>query len=143
MVQAPAGAAILGLGVDLVEVARFSAEEARHGPDYLTAVLRPAEIERSRREAHPHAAHARHFAAKEAFLKALGGGFRGRLSWHDLEVHAVSGAEPALILHGEAARLAAEKGIAHIQLTLTATDEHVAALVIVSGREAPAAAAGP
>jgi holo-[acyl-carrier protein] synthase len=127
---------ILGLGVDLVEVERFAQEEARRGAGFVATVLLPAEIDRSSRDPHPHAAHAAHFAAKEAFLKALGTGLRGRLGWHDLEVEPRAG-RSTLVLRGEAAHLAAERGIEAVELSMTRTRGHAAALVVVAGAAGP------
>lgn len=125
--------AILGLGVDLVEVKRFEREEARQGRDFARAFLLPAEIDRANRDPRPDAARAAHFAAKEAFLKALGTGLRGRLAWHDLEVVPRAGRSAALVLRGEAARLAAERGIDQVVLSVTRTRGHAAALVVIAG----------
>jgi holo-[acyl-carrier protein] synthase len=125
--------AILGLGVDLIEVKRFEREEARQGGDFARAFLLPAEIDRASRDPHPDAARAAHFAAKEAFLKALGTGLRGRLKWHDLEVVPRAGRGVALVIHGEAARLLAERGIDQVELSLTHTHGHAAALVVIAG----------
>ncbi len=111
------GGAILGIGVDLVPVERIARGEARQGPDFLAAILTPAELERCAGEGrgvngtHRAARAAAFFAAKEAFLKALGTGLVGRLSWHDIEVVPDGRrGRAALALRGEAARLAAEGG---------------------------------
>lgn len=125
--------AVLGLGVDLVEVERFTREATRQGADFATAFLLPAELARANRDPHPDAARAAHFAAKEAFWKALGTGLRGRLAWHDLEVVPGAGRNAALVLRGEAARLAAARGIDRVALSLTRTRGHAAALVVVAG----------
>lgn len=125
--------AVLGLGVDLVEVERFAREATRQGADFAAAFLLPAEIDRTSRDPHPDAARAAHFAVKEAFWKALGTGLRGRLTWHDLEVVPAAGRDLALVLRGEAARLAAARGIDQVALSLTRTRGHAAALVVVAG----------
>jgi len=131
--------AVLGLGVDLVEVERFTREAARQGADHATAFLLPAEIERTSRDPHPDSARAAHFAAKEAFWKALGTGLRGQLAWHDLEVVPAAGRGLDLVLRGEAARLAAARGIDRVALSLTRTRGHAAALVVVAGGGSSAA----
>ncbi len=134
--------AILGLGVDLVEVARFEREEARHGPGFLQAVFSPAEIARCGRRPDPPRAWATHFAAKEAVLKALGTGLTGRLSWHDIEID-LAGAIPLVALGGEASRLAATMGAAGVELTITRTAAHAAVMAVLVGGQATTHPAGP
>ena len=124
---------ILGLGVDLVEVARFE-RESRHDPGFLDEILLASELDRCRRTRRPHSSHAAHFAAKEALLKALGTGRSGRLSWHDLEVVAGDQRTPALALSGEAARVAAEMGVDEVRLALATTTKHAVAMVVLAGR---------
>jgi holo-[acyl-carrier-protein] synthase len=77
---------ILGLGVDLVEVARFRRAVARQGDHFLQGFLRPAEIERFRLASDPFPLYALAFATKEALFKALGTGRSGPVRWHDVEV---------------------------------------------------------
>jgi holo-[acyl-carrier protein] synthase len=125
--------AVLGLGIDLIEVARFARETARAGDGHAAAYLIPAELDRTQRDPRPDAARAAHFAAKEAFWKALGTGLRGRLSWHDLEVVLDAGREATLVLRGDAARLASARGIEAVALSVTRTRGHAAALVVVTG----------
>jgi len=126
---------ILGLGVDLVEVARFERQRSRHGPGFLDEILLASELERCRRTPRPNSSYAAHFAAKEALFKALGTGKSGRLSWHDLEV-VVPGdrGAPALALGGEAARAAAEMGVDDVRLSLATTARHAIAMVVLAGR---------
>jgi holo-[acyl-carrier protein] synthase len=127
---------ILGIGIDLIAVERIARGEARQGPDFLAAILTASELERCRREEHGGGREARaasFFAAKEAFLKALGTGLIGRLSWHDIEVIPEGRrGRAALALRGEAARLAAEAGIENVDATLTVAAGHAAAMVVVS-----------
>ena len=132
-----AGGRILGIGVDLVAVDRIARGEAQQGPDFLAAILTPAELERCRRGGvngvRREVRAASYFAAKEAFLKALGTGLVGRLSWHDIEVVPEGRrGRAALALRGEAARLASEAGIGNVETTLAVTARHAAAMVVVS-----------
>lgn len=75
--------------------------------------------------------YAARFAAKEAFLKALKTGWRGKITWQDIEV--VNNAEgvPSLNVTGEAARLLSELGAARIHLSISHTTEHAIAEVIL------------
>ena len=70
------------------------------------------------------------FAAKEAFLKALKTGWRGKLGWQEIEVVNDSDGVPSLSLKGEAARVFSETRAAHIHISISHTAEHAVAQVI-------------
>ena len=70
------------------------------------------------------------FAAKEAFLKALQTGWRGRITWHDIEVRSDDQGVPRLEISGEAKRLLEDRGAAHVHLSISHTTEHAVANVI-------------
>jgi holo-[acyl-carrier protein] synthase len=113
--------AVLGIGVDAVDVDRFRAVLARR-PTIVGRLFTPAEIDYANRSADPTARLAVRFAAKEAALKALGVGI-GAMAFVDIEVARNSDGAPSLVLHGDAARLAAGKGVStwHLSMTHTAT----------------------
>jgi holo-[acyl-carrier protein] synthase len=132
---------ILGLGVDVVEVARFERAVARHGESFLREFLLPSEISRWL----PLPMSALHFAAKEALFKALGTGKRESMAWHDVELRAprpgsgrgLRGA--GLVLSGATARRAEELGLrrSHVSLALTRSGTEPAlavAMVLLEGR---------
>ena len=70
------------------------------------------------------------FAAKEAFLKALKTGWRGKLGWQEIEVVNDQDGVPTLNLHGEAARLFEKSGAAQMHISISHTSEHAVAQVI-------------
>ena len=70
------------------------------------------------------------FAAKEAFLKALKTGWRGKITWQDIEVVNDTDGVPSLNLKGEAARLFSETRAAQIHISISHTSEHAVAQVI-------------
>jgi holo-[acyl-carrier protein] synthase len=61
------------------------------------------------------------FAAKEAVLKLMGTGLRGKMQWTDIEVLNDELGRPAVRLSGEVERLAAQKGIEQITISITHT----------------------
>ncbi len=71
------------------------------------------------------------FAAKEAFLKALQTGWRGKISWLDIEVVQNQGGVPSLSIKGEAARLMEQMGATNVHLSMSHTSEHALAQVIL------------
>jgi len=108
---------ILGIGTDLVEIARIERVLARHGTRFVRRCFTAGErrAAESGAAARVPAAHfAKRFAAKEACAKALGSGIGSvaaggpAVSWQDIEVVRRHGGAPALALSGgAAARLAA------------------------------------
>ena len=78
--------------------------------------------------------YAARFAAKEAALKALGTGWRGGLSWQDVEVVANEAGAPALVFHREARALFQRSGADTAHLTISHTAEHAVAQVILERR---------
>ena len=73
---------IKGIGTDIVEISRIAALIAKRGETFLQRVFTPEELVHCGRAAHRLAGR---FAAKEAFFKALGTGFRG-FKWHEVQV---------------------------------------------------------
>lgn len=124
--------AIVGIGTDLARVERFrkflepdsrilerlySSEER----DYALAKRDPA----------PHLA--ARFAAKEAFLKALGTGLRDGLAWRQIRVCQDSLGAPHLELDGRAAELLARRGARRTWLTTAHDGDYAVATVILEG----------
>jgi holo-[acyl-carrier protein] synthase len=124
---------ILGIGVDVVTIARFRDVVERQKDRFICRVFTAAEQEYcgAHRDPVPH--YAARFAAKEAFLKALGTGWAGGIRWVDIEVLRNPGAAPSIQLHGIAAQIAAEKQVRSIHISLSHSDESAVAAVIMEG----------
>ncbi|MGC8539217.1 MAG: holo-ACP synthase [Phycisphaerae bacterium] len=117
--------AIIGHGVDVVDIGRINAMIEHHGEHFLHRCFTAGESDYCR-ENRDFATHfAGRFAAKEAIVKALGTGFRGRIAWTDMEILPDSKGKPVLRLTGHTAALAQQAGITtwHISISHTA---HVA-----------------
>lgn len=118
--------AVIGIGIDIVEVARVAEVIGRHGDRFLTRVFTPREVayclSRKRKEEH----FAARWAAKEAALKALRAPFEGTVTWRDIEVVTGEMGEPQLKLRGGAAQMARKRGIRRLHLTIS----HVRALAV-------------
>ena len=76
------------------------------------------------------------FAAKEAVLKVLGTGWRGGISWTDIEVTRDVSGQPKIHLTGECARIAAEIGIARWHLSISHIETHATASAIGLAKKA-------
>jgi holo-[acyl-carrier protein] synthase len=127
---------LIGVGIDLVDIARVERMMVRHGDRVLTRFL----TERERQYVvgrHRPAMHiAARIAAKEAAYKALQAlpGARA-VSWHDLEVERETEGRPFLTLLGAARDLCDRHASLHIELSLSHSDATAGAVaVLVRGR---------
>jgi holo-[acyl-carrier protein] synthase len=75
--------------------------------------------------------YAARFAAKEAALKALQTGWRGGISWQDVEVASRESGAPFLIFHGPVRELFERSGATAAHLSLSHTGEHAIAEVVL------------
>jgi holo-[acyl-carrier protein] synthase len=124
---------ILGLGLDLVEVARIRRLRELRGERFLHRVYTPHELGACQGRSDQDNRLAARFAAKEAGMKALGTGWAAGVGWHDLEVIRDRPGPPSLRLSGAAARKAAELGVRRAHLTLSHDAGVAAAVVVLEG----------
>jgi holo-[acyl-carrier protein] synthase len=110
---------VIGIGTDLIEIARIEQSVARYGDRFLERVFTPAEIAYCRRKKNAAESFAARFAAKEAGAKALGTGISHGISWLELEVLREPTGKPTLSLTGRAAARAQSIGVTSISLSIT------------------------
>jgi holo-[acyl-carrier protein] synthase len=110
---------VIGIGTDLIEIARIEQSVARYGDRFLERVFTPAEIAYCRRKKNAAESFAARFAAKEAGAKALGTGISHGISWLELEVLREPTGKPTLALTGRAAARAQSIGVTSISLSIT------------------------
>ncbi|MEP6477090.1 MAG: holo-ACP synthase [Actinomycetota bacterium] len=123
---------ILGLGVDICEIARMERALDRH-PTLRARVFTPEEIAYCDGKARPAESFAGRFAAREAVIKALGG-YRGR-GWQDISVTRHQSGAPQILLSGNAKRRADLLGLDRVLITFTHERTNaVAFAVAVTGR---------
>jgi holo-[acyl-carrier protein] synthase len=130
---------IIGLGSDLCNIERIQASLDRFGERFEMRVFTAAERARAARRPLTRAGTlAKRFAAKEAFSKAVGTGFRAGVFMKDIGVvNAPSGAPTLALSGGAAERLAALTPPGHhAVIHLTLTDDHpwAQALVVIEAR---------
>ena len=106
---------IIGIGVDVVDLERFERALSRT-PALRDRLFGEREQLKDGRMRHLRSLAGR-FAAKEAFMKALGES--AGVKWHHIQVVADSHGNPSIELNGAAADIAAAKGIAHIHLSMS------------------------
>lgn len=124
---------ILGIGSDLVEVARMEAALARRGRGLAERLLAPEELREWEAAAAPARLLAKRFAAKEAVLKALGTGLRDGTNWADVRVAHDARGKPEVCLDGAAARRFGQLGGRTCWLTLSDERAYVVAFAIIEG----------
>ncbi|MGI8788476.1 MAG: holo-ACP synthase [Pyrinomonadaceae bacterium] len=122
---------IISIGIDIVEVYRIK-ETISRTPRFAERVFTLRE--RAYCESKGAAAaqsYAARFAAKEAFLKALKTGWRGKIKWRDIEVCSDENGVPSLKIGGEAKKLLENLGANRIHISLSHTTEHAVAQVVL------------
>jgi holo-[acyl-carrier protein] synthase len=107
---------IVGLGVDICEIARMERALARH-PTMRQRVFTSEEIAYCEGKARPAESYAGRFAAREATIKALGG-YPGK-RWKDISVVRAPSGAPTVRLEGRARARADAQGIAQVLITFT------------------------
>ena len=127
---------ILGIGNDLIDIARIERTLEKYGERFLNRIFTDIEREKSEGRKLRAASYAKRYAAKEACSKALGTGFRRGVFWRDMGVVNLKGGKPTMALTGGAkARLDAitPPGMRAV-IDVSLTDEHpmAEAVVIIS-----------
>ena len=122
---------IVSIGIDIAEVYRIRDTIART-PRFSARVFTDAEREYCESKGAAAAqSYAGRFAAKEAFLKALKTGWRGKIAWQDIEIVLDKSGAPSLNITGEAAAILEKLGANRVHLSMSHTTEHAVAEVIL------------
>jgi holo-[acyl-carrier protein] synthase len=124
---------ILGVGIDIIEVARVQGSVERFGERFLNRLLLPDEIAYCRGNKTPAPFVAVRFAAKEAISKAFGTGIGAQLGWHDMEIRRKESGEPFVVLHGGGVKLFAARGAQRLLISLSHTQNYATAVAILEG----------
>ncbi len=122
---------VLGIGVDLVECARIQRSIDRFGDRFLHRVFTDGEVEYSMSMKFPARHLAARFAAKEAVSKAFGTGIGKAMGWRNIDICKKESGEPFLIFSGPAQELAAKRGVTSALITLSHTEQHAMASVVL------------
>ena len=122
--------AIVGLGTDIIEIARIEHSLAR-SPRLVQRVLTESEQQILAAHGQPARYFAKRFAAKEAAAKALGTGIGRGVSFQHFNVSNNAAGAPQLQLSGYAAELAATLGVTQLWLSITDEQAYAAATVIL------------
>jgi holo-[acyl-carrier protein] synthase len=126
---------IIGIGVDILEVARLEQALARHGDRFISRVFTEREVRYCEATARRAERYAVRFAAKEAARKAIGAATPVKaLAWHEVEIISSTEGAPQLEFHGQAAELIRQLQVTRAHVSLSHTAEQAIAYVILERR---------
>lgn len=128
---------IHGIGVDIVSVPRMAALLERYEQRATQRLFTPDELAACQRRLAPADCLAGRFAAKEAFLKALGTGLASGVRWHDMALRSDRRGRPELLLTGRAGDRLRELGGDRVHVSLTHDASVAIAMVIIEGEPSP------
>jgi holo-[acyl-carrier protein] synthase len=123
---------VIGIGVDLFEVARMTRELRGRDPGLREELFTRAEIAGCEAARDPMLQYAARFAAKEAVFKALSPPPAGGASWRDVEVRG-HGRAREVLLHGAMRARAEALGVRGVRLSLSRTRGLAMASVVLDG----------
>jgi holo-[acyl-carrier protein] synthase len=112
---------IVAHGIDLVDCPRIEQMVQRHGERFISRVFTAAERAYAGANKNEIEKLAGRFAAKEAILKLMGTGWRGKIAWTDIEIINNAAGQPQVSLGGEVKKIADGLGIEHISVSITHT----------------------
>jgi holo-[acyl-carrier protein] synthase len=121
---------IYGIGTDIIEVERMQ-KHLEKSPALKNKLFTTLEQEYAEKRATIFQHYAARFAAKEAFFKALGTGYRFGMAFHEIEVENDELGKPVINLHGKVKEYIEKQGITHIHLSISHVKEMASAFVIL------------
>ena len=122
---------IYGIGIDVVEPQRVARLLEKYGERFARRVLTPIEWPGYQRTVRPVLFIANRFAAKEAFSKAMGTGFRYPVTLQCISVVQNRAGKPGFSFHSNLERLVAERGIVGHHLTISDESSLACACVVL------------
>jgi len=124
---------VVGIGIDIVNIDRIERLIARWGNLFLSRVFTEREIIWCQKRARSPECFATRFAAKEAFLKAIGWGLRNGIQWRDIEVENDPMGKPLLAFHRRAKEVLKAHRIKQALITLSHDRPYAVAHVLLEG----------
>lgn len=124
---------ILGVGTDIMDVARVR-DAMQKDPGFCGEIFTPHEIAYCESKSKKYEHYTARFAAKEAFLKALGTGWKFGIKFIHIEVINNELGQPAIILKEKAKDFATEMGISKILVSLAHIKDFATAMVVLEGK---------
>ena len=121
---------VVGLGIDIVQNERIQSIVDKWGDKFLTKVFTDYELDFIKKHNQKMQRYASNYAVKEAFVKALGTGFRHGIRFHNIEVKRDDLGKPFIELAGTTKEFADGRGINKIHTTISHEKDYSVAVVI-------------
>ena len=121
---------IYGIGTDIIEVPRIE-KVMEKDLGFRDKIFSPGEIAYCETKRHKYENYAARFSAKEAFMKAIGTGWRFGIRFADIEVYHDEFGKPFIRLYGKAEEFVKNEGISKIHVSLSHVKDVATAIVIV------------
>lgn len=122
---------MIGIGTDILQLARIEAVLERQGERFVSRILTPRERAEYAASSRQNRLLAKRFAAKEAIVKALGTGIGNGVSWQDIAVEHDELGAPLVVLAGGAAQRAKQLGGSTVLLSLADEQDYVVAFAVL------------
>jgi len=122
-------------GIDLVDFPRIEEMITRHSSHFLDRIYTQTEQREANELKNKVERLAGRFAAKEAILKLLGTGWRGKIAWTDIEIVNNPLGQPQVRMSGEVKKIASQQGVHEISLSITHTANFVIASAVATAEE--------
>lgn len=122
---------IIGIGIDVVEVARIARMVERYGRRFVDKVYTPHEVEVCCRRGDAGQEFAARWAAKEALMKAVGTGWRQGVLFKDIENYNLPSGKPMIRLHGRVKALADRLGGRRVHVSISHERDYAVAFVVL------------
>ena len=123
---------IKGIGIDIIEIRRIK-KVLESNPAFKHKVFSESEIKYCDSKADPGMSYAARFAAKEAFMKALGTGWNHEVRWVEIETEIADNGSPNLKISGSTLNAMAIRNISTCFLSLSHEKEYSVACVVLEG----------
>ena len=126
---------IIGIGIDTVSISRMEKLIRARGERFLRKIFSDNEIGEGMRRIKNAPFFAARFAAREAFVKALGTGFVRDISFRDIAVRKGDGGRPELSYSERMEKLLKARGIERCHVSITHDGDNAQAIVILEGTQ--------
>jgi holo-[acyl-carrier protein] synthase len=121
---------IVGIGIDMIEVERVSAKISKEA-GFRELVFSKSEIKYCEAKTNKHEHYAARFAAKEAFLKAVGTGWANGTAFNEIEIVHDKNGKPEIVLSGETKKTLGHIDALKISVSLSHLKSIASAVVII------------
>jgi holo-[acyl-carrier protein] synthase len=120
---------VLGLGIDIIEIARVKKSIEKYGDKFLNKVFTEEEIKYCNSKFNKYQHYAARFAAKEAVYKALASGWKEGLRWKDIEIQNDASGMPSIKPTGKLQSFLS--GDTQLRISISHSDNYVTSVAII------------